>query len=103
MITSSAPSHIMDQVRRLAGPNPEGSKLTDTERLHLIYLLGAVDTGDEQAVVRIIRQLEGRGVTPDDLGGILIRQLETGPNAVSVADMIAVHPNLRSIADSYLD
>lgn len=103
MITSPAPPHILDKLRRLAGPNPEGSKLTDIERLHLIYQLGAIAKASEEgavvwAVVQQLHvQLNERGLTNTELVAVCDR---VGTDPVLRADAIAVHPSLH---DLYLD
>lgn len=106
MITSDAPGHIIEKMRRLSGPNPEGSKLTDVERLHLIFLLGTMmeqELGSEfqgLIVQSIAGQLMEIGMTQEEILGLF----PGGGNkysAVDVADMIAIHPGIRS-AD-YLD
>lgn len=105
MITSSAPGHVLEKLKRLAGPNPEGSKLGDVERLHLIFLLGAMISqefgSDVQGwTVRLVAEnLKERGMTQAEILGVFPG---TGGqyNAVEVADMIAVHPSLKH---PYLD
>lgn len=108
MITSTAPGHILDRLRRIAGPNPEGSHLTDAERLHLIYLLtvmaAAVQNVQEaalghQAVDMVYRQLRAHGMSSEDITAVC--DLTRNTNPAALADAIAVHPSLRS-AD-YLD
>lgn len=105
MITSSATGPALDKLRRLSGPNPEGSKLDEVERLHLIFLLGAMVNDDFGADVRTwvarftIGQLEERGLSGADLYAIFDDN-SPGYSAVDVADMIAVHPALKH---PYLD
>lgn len=106
-ITSPATGAMLDRLRRLAGPNPEGSKLTDVERLHLIFLLGAMQNGipgyTQDAVIDLItRPLAERGLTADHFGEVLVHMLgEGGPyDVVHLVDFIAVHPALRH---PYLD
>lgn len=104
MITSPASGAILDRIRRLAGPNPEGSKLTDAERLHLVYLLGAtMDDALGRATQVMASQLlcsslGERGLPVPEFLALFDDHAEY--NAVNVADLIAVHPNLRS---TYLD
>jgi hypothetical protein len=106
VITSSAPGHLLDRLRRLSGPNPAGSKLDDVERLHLIFLLGASLDKEEFTpevhawIVKFtIEQLEERGMPRAELIA-LIEGAETELNVVTLADAIAVHPSLRH---PYLD
>lgn len=106
MITSTAPGNILDKLRRISGPNPEGSKLTDTERLHLIGLIGLVQVSQRigqrdaaKAVLRdVLDQLGERGMVASDIRDIL--QEHEGGEAIAVVDAIAVHPSLR---EPYLD
>lgn len=106
-ITSPATGAMLDRLRRLAGPNPEGSKLTDVERLHLIFLLGAMQDGlpgcTLDATIQLITgPLLERGITADHFGEVIVTMLgEGGPRTtVEVVNRIAVHPDLR---DPYLD
>lgn len=106
MITSGAPGPVLDKLRRLSGPNPTGSKLTDGERLHLILLIAQLDEyGRNMQVMaetvikmRIKDALTERGLTTNDIAAAFREHGDGG--AVTVADAIAVHPSLR---DPYLD
>lgn len=106
MITSDAPGHIIDTMRRLSGPNPKGSKLTEMERLHLIFMIGQMNecgqTGQYMAeavfTMRIKDALTTLGLSTDDLATVMRKHGENG--AVAVVDAFAVHPNL---CDPYLD
>lgn len=104
MITSSAPGPILQRLRQLSGPNPEGSKLIDVERLHLIFLLGVITSGDLGPEVQgwaarfMCDQLKERGMAEEDV--LALFDAEGTYSAVQVADMIAVHPSLRG---PYLD
>lgn len=106
MIISTAPGHILDKLRRIAGPNPEGSRLTDTERLHLIWMLTSMVNAMREdafvgygAVRAVKEQLNACGM-PDE---VISELCHTVPRAdpIPMANAIAVHPSLRS-AD-YLD
>lgn len=106
MITSDAPGPILDRLRRLAGPNPAGSRITDAERLHLIYHLTALraalqgGTSAAYGAVRTLReQLESRGMTYAELGDLV--EVHPAADPVLLADLIAVHPSLRD--NDYLD
>jgi len=106
MITSSAPGHVLDKLRRLSGPNPEGSKLDDVERLHLILMIGAMNEyGAAMAVMaetvmkmKIRDALNERGLSNTDIAGAFRDHGDGG--AVAVVDAIAVHPSLKH---PYLD
>ena len=107
MITSPATGAVLDRLRRLSGPNPEGSKLTDVERLHLIFLLGALEQGlpgctQDHVLHLIVSPLTQRGLDGDDIGAAFIAELSSdGPaNIVRVVDRLVVHPRLRH---TYLD
>lgn len=105
MINSHAPGHVFDQARRRSGPNPEGSKLTDSERIHLILLLGVMieqrlGSDDQGAIARVIvAELKELGMTEAEVLGMFPG---TGQSysPVNVANMIAVHPSLKH---PYLD
>lgn len=108
MITSSAPGPTLDTLRRLSGPNPEGSKLTDAERLHLIFLLGALVgaikgiRGPDFTTLHDVRQmLIDRGLSDQDVANVINEHEPL--SAVALADALAVHPSLKSITDMYLD
>lgn len=106
MTTSTASGHVLDRLRRISGPNPKGSNLTDGERLHLIGLVGLIQTclrlGQEDAAQAILLgvfdQLSERGMDPTDVRDIVRDQEGRGP--VGVVNAIAVHPSLRG---PYLD
>lgn len=108
MITSSTRPELISRIRHLAGPNPEGSKLLNVERLHLIALLGALIDGEvsggrdetfQQRTARLIGdQLTARGFSASELDQLLSERPEF--SAVTLADAIAVHPSLRH---PYLD
>lgn len=105
MITSNAPGNVLDKLRRISGPNPEGSKLTEVERLHLIWLLsilvgavaGYVETSPTTSA-DVLRMLCDRGISVKDVATIVGGGDSLSP--IEVADAIAVHPNLR---EPYLD
>lgn len=107
-ITSSTPGHMLDKLRRWSGPNPEGSKLTDVERLHLISMLGALgarelsDEGQAWTAQLVRDQLAERGMSEAELHRLLLG-IKDAASAVALADLIAVHPSLKSLADTYLD
>lgn len=106
MITSTASGPVLDKLRRISGPNPEGSKLTETERLHLIGLIGLVQVsqriGQREAAKAVLRdvldQLGERGMTSSDVKDILRDHEDGGPTAV--VNAIAVHS---SLCEPYLD
>jgi hypothetical protein len=105
VINSGAPPHILDKARRLSGPNPEGSKLSDIERLHLILLLGAMidqkPGSDAQVTISrvVVTELKKLGMTETAILGMFPRSGHCY-SIVDVADMIAVHPSLKH---PYLD
>jgi len=108
VIVSTAPGHVIARIRRASGPNPEGSKLGEKERLHLIYMVGAMHQagllrlpeveGDLRLAIRTA--LTGRGMTADQVADVFHRYRYTG-NVVAVVNAIAVHPDLRD--NDYLD
>lgn len=106
MITSPASPQAIATIRHLAGPAPAGSRLTKVERLHLIYLLGAMMDDrygpDVKAwTARLVTdQLKELGMSKEDMLE-LFDDPGANYNAVEVANRIAVHPSLKS-AD-YLD
>lgn len=107
MITSMAAPHTLDKIRRLSGPNPEDSHLTDIERLHLIFLLGkamSTDFGpevqtDNRSVV--MEALKERGMSTEHFAHLFGELTLTEHNPVDLADTIAVHPSIRHAG--YLD
>jgi hypothetical protein len=105
VIISDAPGHILDKLRRLSGPSPEGSKISDVERLHLIYLLAAMAEGASTghvvygAASYLRGQLHARGLTDDDIVTVIDEHALLSP--VELADAIATHPKLQS--SDYLD
>lgn len=108
MIVSSAPGHIIQIIRRASGPNPEGSKLTEKERLHLIYMIGAMNQArvlrlpdvEDGYRTQIHTELTGRGMSGDDIAALMRRYRHTG-DVVAVVNAIAVHPSFRD--HDYLD
>lgn len=108
MITSDAPGNIIERIRRAAGPNPPDSKLTEKERLHLIYRVGAMsqaktmnlDDVEQYQYTAIRDALVGRGMTADQVEETLRRYHRSG-DVVTWIDTIAVHPSLQ--AHDYLD
>lgn len=108
MITSTAPGSILDTLRRTSGPNPDGSRLTDTERLHLIWLITALiaaikgKRGPEVMTLPDFQDmLYARGLSPGDIAAVLTEHDPSDP--VTLADALAVHPHLKSLTDMYLD
>lgn len=106
MITSDASPEAIATIRHMAGPAPDGCRITHTERLHLIWqftaLSAAVKGGTHlafRAVRQIREQLIERGMTSEEIDEVYDRHREDGP--VQLADAFAVHPSLPS-AD-YLD
>lgn len=106
MITSSAPGSALDKLRRLAGPAPEGCRITDGERLHLIYqftALAAALQGGTPLAFRAVRQTREQlmecGLSEQEIDEVYERHRFSDP--VTLADAFAVHPSLQS-AD-YLD
>lgn len=104
MITSTLPSHLADKIRRLAGPNPEGSKLTDMEHVHLVYQLTALNAAlmgsthlAHGTAQQISVQLEERGMSAEEISDVLDRHRF---DPVAQAGAIAVHPSLQH---PYLD
>lgn len=108
MIVSAAPGHILDRLRRAAGPHPEDSKLEEKERLHLIYMIGAVHQAGVMGLDAVQADLRAtlygalleRGLTADQVTTALGRH-RRGGDVVAVVNAIAVHPDLR--AHDYLD
>lgn len=106
MIISAAPVETIAKLRHLAGPNPAGSKLTNNERLHLIFLLGAV-IDKQQFTPEVhgwitqytVNQLSERGLSEEELLAMLDND-DAEFSAVTLADAIAVHPSLKH---PYLD
>lgn len=105
MITSDTPPEVLARLRHWCGPNPKGSKLTNNERLHLIAMLGVVRKQELNeatlwAASSVHDQLIKRGMSTEEL-----QLLTSDPHAsaTDLADRIAVHPSLKSIADTYLD
>jgi hypothetical protein len=106
MITSTASGATLDRIRLHARSNPEGSKLTDGERLHLIYMIGAMNTARQMGAdllesdyrLLIREQLVERGLTADDIAAVF--RSHGGSGMIAVVDAIAVHPSLR---EPYLD
>ena len=108
MITSTAPGTILDRLRRTSGPNPRDSKLTDTERLHLIWmftvLIAAIkgkQAPDGMTLLDVQHMLYARGLAAGDIAAVLTEHDPANP--VDLTDALAVHPSLKSITDMYLD
>lgn len=103
MITSLASAGTLDRIRRLAGPDPEGSKLTSAERIHLIFLLYRTIDPCFSEYARawtanlVLGQLAERGLSEEDWAGLFA--LDATYTAVDVADLIAVHPKLQPCSD----
>lgn len=108
MIVSTAPGHVIQTIRRASGPNPEGSKLTEKERLHLIYMIGAMHQAgvlnlpqvEDDLRLAIRGALTGRGMSADQIADAFRRHRRSG-DVVAVVDTIAIHPALRD--NDYLD
>lgn len=102
MFKSDAPGYILDRIKRLAGPNPKGSKLTDAERRHLIYLLGEAlgptETAKPVGTERLYNQLRDRGMTDADIAFVLGRYADSSVS--EIADAIAVYPALKPPGDT---
>jgi hypothetical protein len=82
---------------RQAGPNPAGSKLTDNERLRLLFL--AITMKDNEGVDERAREyfrdliwtfLADRGMGAVNITGIF----EAAGTVLGAIDTIAVHPKL---------
>lgn len=108
MITSDAPGNIIERIRRAAGPNPPGSKLTDKERLHLIYMIGAMNQAKSMDLPDVVRHQHAsirsalmiRGMSADQVEETLRRYDRSG-DVVAWVNAVALHPDLR--AHDYLD
>lgn len=103
MITSDAPGHVIARIRRAAGPNPESSKLTEKERLHLIYMVGAMSQArnmnladvEEYQSASIRNALIDRGMSADQVAET-IRRYERSGDVVAWVNTIATHPDMHT-------
>ena len=101
MIDSGFAIEDLYQIRDAAGDNPPGSKLTDDERIHLVYMIAAMnralrdnDLGQSSYWTHKIQDaLCARGLRTYHIAEVFA-QADLG-DAVAVADLIAVHPALR--------
>jgi hypothetical protein len=108
---SDAPPEIIAKIRHSAGPNPEKSRLTDNERLHLIWMLSALRSALDGssthlawgAVQQLNAQLIGRGLSTEEITAFF--EEHKHPDPVLLADTLAVHPSLENLnpPGCYLD
>lgn len=100
-ITSKASDVELMLMERVAGSNPEGSRISQNERLNLLYLITVMNqggTGPQGQAGRdeILRQLEGRNFTPEQLAEVFSRAY----SPLEAVDALCKHP---SMAPDYLD
>ena len=101
MINSGFAIEDLSQIRDAAGDNPLGSKVTDAERIHLVYMIAAMnrairdnDLGQSSYWTHKIQDaLCARGLKTYH-SAEAFSQADLG-DAVAVAHLIAVHPALR--------
>lgn len=101
MIDSGFTIDDLHDITESAGPNPDGSKLGDDERIHLIYMVGALNRAildDDQEkswkwTYRIQDALCARGLKTYHIAEVF-SATDLG-DAIGVAGLIAVHPALR--------
>ena len=110
VITSDASFSDIAKIRHLAGPAPEGCRLTHNERLHLIWLFTALSAAMKdstylgfRAVQQIREQLIERGMCGEEIDETYNQNRYAGP--VALADAFATHPSLENHnpPDCYLD
>lgn len=101
MINSGFAIEDLHDIREASGPNPDASKLGDDERIHLIYMVGAMN----QAILnndredsskwthRIQDALCSRGLKTYHIAEVF-SSTDLG-DAIGVVNLIAVHPALR--------
>lgn len=101
MIDSGFAIEDLHQIRDAAGDNPPGSKLTDDERIHLVYMVAAMNrairdgnSGESSRWTHKIQDaLCARGLRTYHIAEVFT-QADLG-DAVAVANLFAVHPALR--------
>lgn len=105
-ITSSATAQELDMVRQRAGVNPVGSKLTHTERLHLLYMAAVLRMADmdpngglRARMLRFTLQglLTERGMNP----ATVVEIFRAPVIPAKATDTVCVHPELGDFR--YLD
>lgn len=101
MIDSGFDIEDLRDIREAAGPNPPGSRLGEDERIHLIYMVAAMNRAilddDADAASERTHEIQaalcGRGMRTYHIAGIF-SEARLG-DAIGVADLVAVHPALR--------
>lgn len=102
MIDSGFDIEQLGIVRLAAGPNPDGSKLSGDERIHLIYMVAAlyraqiaeVEKSELLWARKIYTALNTRGMKSYDIAEIFHNDRERNPTAV--ANAVAIHPSLKT-------
>jgi hypothetical protein len=105
MINENADPFELDVVDAVAGPEPEGSKLTREERIHLIVMVGnltsAITREDvnekDRAKIVLSDALTARGLRSHHIADVFSDHI-VGGSPVTVANAFAVHPRMRAAA-----
>ncbi|MBQ6358473.1 MAG: hypothetical protein IJI97_05890 [Clostridia bacterium] len=101
MIDTGFDIEDLSEIREAAGDNPQGSKLGDDERIHLIYMVAAMNRairdGEPEKSSYWTHMIQGalcaRGLKTYHIAEVFSKA-DLG-DAVGVADLFAVHPQLR--------
>lgn len=103
MIDSGYAIDDLQDIKNAAGQNPSGSKLTCDERIHLIYMVAAMnrairdnDAGESSRWThRIQDALCARGMKTYHIADVF--SVANLGDAIGVTDLVAVHPALREV------